>query len=75
MQHQTIRRNPDGTVTPMGCPCGEDHGPSLREELDWALARVRSLETELAVVTADRDARCHALGLALRRLMHLRNQA
>lgn len=34
MDHQTITRNADGTLTSIDCPCGEDHGPSLREELD-----------------------------------------
>jgi hypothetical protein len=67
--HRTITIDEYGTL---GCTCGEEHGPSLREELDWALDRIKSLETELAVVRADRDARCQLLGLALRRLLHLR---
>jgi hypothetical protein len=33
MTHQTIRRNADGSLTSIDCPCGEDHGPSLHEEL------------------------------------------
>lgn len=33
-EHRTIRRNADDSLTSIDCPCGEDHGPSLREELD-----------------------------------------
>lgn len=33
MKHQTIIRYADGTLISINCPCGEDHGPSLHEEL------------------------------------------
>jgi len=33
MDHQTITRNADGSLAPIDCACGEDHGPSLHEEL------------------------------------------
>lgn len=46
MQHQTIRRDESGRWQGMDCPCREDHGPSVREELDIArqdLASLRAL--------------------------------
>jgi hypothetical protein len=72
MQHQTIRRNASGKWESIDCPCGEDHGPSLREERDYLLDQVAELKTELADVTADRDARTAMLKRAVRRLVVLR---
>lgn len=46
MQHKTITRNAAGRLTGQDCPCGEDHGPSVREELDITrehLADLRAL--------------------------------
>jgi mannose/fructose-specific phosphotransferase system component IIA len=34
MTCRTITRTADGQIVSVECPCGENHGPSLREELD-----------------------------------------
>ena len=47
-------RNAAGKWEPVDCPCGEDHGPSLREERDLLLEEVAELEARLAIATADR---------------------
>ena len=48
MLHQTIRRNADGSLTSIECPCGEDHGPSLSEELTIMRAANRQKAAEIA---------------------------
>jgi hypothetical protein len=69
MQHRTITLDEHGAL---GCTCGEDHGPSLREELDWALAEVTRLRVELVKRTDERDDFARKLRLALRRIQILR---
>lgn len=54
MRHQTITRDAHGALVGMDCPCGEDHGPSLREELE--IERELNARRRAAVVGQTREA-------------------
>lgn len=72
MIHQTITYTADGPVD-MACPCGEDHGPSLREEAVIWEHQYRVTRARLAEETARADRAEWQLRLALRRLQRLRS--
>lgn len=56
MDHRTIQRNAAGELELIACLCGEDHGPSLAEQVVILDADNRRLSARVAELEAEREA-------------------